>query len=608
MDVYEFLKNPTPDIYAKDHITFDCETTNKQFGSSVIEENTVVLTSSLYHGEMESVWGGLGSLDKLISQVEDIDGFSVGHNIKFDLRWLARYGLDVSKVVVWDTMIAEHVFHGNRRGTVGVGLGAVAARYGLPSKEPYIDISMKGGVCPSELPTSLLLRRCEYDVWVTEEIFKKQYERAVKEGKLATILTRCLLTPVLADIETIGLQLDKEKVEEEYYRAQTEMHKINQALAEIADINWNSPKQVGELLYDELGFKELTDRQKQPIRTASGRPKADVATIRALTARTKKQKEIQSMLSLQSVISAQLSKTLNKFKACVDAGDLLYAQFNQAITQTHRLSSTGTEYGVQFQNMPRIFKPCVKARNEGWQVCEADGAQLEFRVAAFLGQDKQAIHDIVNGTDIHQYTADTITSAGQETDRQTAKAHTFKPLFGGRSGTKAEKAYYAAFKEKYAGVARQQEEWKLEALMNKKFRIPSGLEFFFPNIRVPRNKDGYIPEESNIYNYPIQSFATADIIPIAIVYLWHNMKQAALESFIFNTVHDSVIVELKPEEKEKFTELALDAFGNSVYNYLKDVYNVEFNVPLGCGIKIGDNWGTGEEIGYDLPSPFEFKA
>lgn len=428
MDVYEFLQSPSPNIYYKDHITLDCETTNTQYGSSVVEDNTVVLTSYLQDGKLNKIWGGLGKLDRLIRACEDIDGFIVGHNIKFDLRWLARYGLDLSKVVVWDTMIAEHVFYGNRSPSIPLGLGHVAERYGLPNKEAFIDSSMKGGICPSELPTSLLERRCDYDVMVTEHVFQQQLQRAIKEEKLPTILTRCLLTPVLADIESIGLKLDNEKVEEEYYRAVKEQHAIQQSLEDTADINWNSPMQVATILYEELGFSELLDRQKKPIRTATGRAKADVSTIRKLTARTKKQKEIKQLLDRQSVISAQLSKTLNKFKACEDNGDLLYAQFNQAITQTHRLSSTGTEYGVQFQNMPRIFKPCVKARNEGWSVCEADGAQLEFRVAAFLGQDEQAIYDIRNGTDIHQYTADTITAAGQETDRQTAKAHTFKPL------------------------------------------------------------------------------------------------------------------------------------------------------------------------------------
>lgn len=177
-------------------------------------------------------------------------------------------------------------------------------------------------------------------------------------------------------------------------------------------------------------------------------------------------------------------------------------------------------------------------------------------------------------------------------------------VFGGRSGTDAEKAYYEAFKLKYKGIAQTQEGWKNEAIRNKKFRIPSGLEFFFPKIRAPRNSNGFIPEESNIYNYPIQSFATADIIPIALFYLWHKMRAANLQSFIVNTVHDSVIIERHPEEKEKLNELTLDSFGNSCYNYLYQVYGVKFNVPLGCGIKSGSNWGTGKEVAYTLPTPF----
>ena len=129
--------------------------------------------------------------------------------------------------------------------------------------------------------------------------------------------------------------------------------------------------------------------------------------------------------------------------------------------------------------------------------------------------------------------------------------------------------------------------------------MPSGLEFFFPKIKAPRGKDGYIPEESNIFNYPIQSFATADIIPIAIVYTWHEMKHQKLQSFITNTVHDSVIGELLPEEKEKLNEIITDSFLKMVYTYIYRVYKVKLNVPLGVGIKIGDNWGTGKEETYE---------
>lgn len=427
MDVYEFLRNPTPEIYLKDHITIDCETTNINYGDSTKEENRLVCTTIL-DIDVSTVFGGLGHLDSIIARMESIDGFSVGHNIKFDLRWLARYGLDLSKIIVWDTMIAEHVFYGNRDlNRIPIDLGSVAKRYGLSGKEPFVDKCIKGGICPSEIPHSLLKRRNQYDVTTTDFVFRQQLQRAIKEDKLKTILTRCLLTPVLADIEIKGLCLDSDVVNTEYTKAINAKVEIDKQLSAIADINWSSPKQVGELIYDKLGFKEL-EKHGKVVKTDSGRYKADVATIRNLKAKTKEQKLVQKLLDSNSVIQAQLSKTLSKFKLCVDNNDLLYAQFNQAVTQTHRLSSTGTEYGVQFQNMPRIFKPCVKARYEGWELWEADGAQLEFRVAAYLGQDPVAINDIATGADVHSVTASTITEAGQPTTRQEAKAHTFKPL------------------------------------------------------------------------------------------------------------------------------------------------------------------------------------
>ena len=607
MDVYEFLKKPSPRIYEHlNHITLDCETTNINYGDSTNGDNRLLLT--VYYDsvacQLTSVYGGLGKLDTLISKLEG-DIFIVGHNIKFDLRWLAKCGLDLSRVIVWDTMIAEHVFYGNRDHSVRIDLGSVAKRYGYSGKEPYVDICIKSKVCPSELPTSMLHRRCEYDVMVTEGVFQQQLKRAIAEDKLKTMLTRFILTPVLADIETKGLKLDDERVNKEHHRAVKEQAIIVSSLKAIADINWNSPMQVADIVYGEdYGFKELLNRQKEPIRTPSGRAKADVGTIRKLSARNKKQRTLQGLLDRRSIIEAQLSKTLNKFKLCVDNKDILYAQFNQAVTKTHRLSSSGTEYGVQFQNMPRIFKPCLTARNEGWEIWEADGAQLEFRVAAFLGNDSQAIYDIENGVDIHQFTADTITAAGQNMERQEAKASTFKPLFGGRSGTKAEQAYYAEFKLKYKELTQAQEGWKATAIRTKEMTMPSGLTFYFPNIKAPRGKDGWIQEESNIFNYKIQSFATADIIPIALTYAWHGMKQAKLQSFINNTVHDSGVMEVEPTEKDKLTEILLASFGDLCYNYLKEVYDVEFNVPLGCGIKIGTNWGEGEETSYTLPTPY----
>ncbi len=223
---------------------------------------------------------------------------------------------------------------------------------------------------------------------------------------------------------------------------------------------------------------------------------------------------------------------------------------------------------------------------------EADGSQLEFRVAAFLGQCPIATQAIVNNLDVHTDTMNVLCDAGQPTTRQEAKPHTFKPLFGGQSGTKAEVAYYQWFAKHYSGISKAQQGWIDRCQRTKEVEMIHGFKFFFPDCHM--SNSGYVNNSTNIKNDPVQHFATAEIIPIAVVYMWHAMKY--MESFLVNTIHDSVISEVHPDEHQQFRDYSLHAFTTCVYHYLKEVYNVEFNVPLGIGVKIGSpNWGTGDE-------------
>src|SRR5207302_5590559 len=178
----------------------------------------------------------------------------------------------------------------------------------------------------------------------------------------------------------------------------------------------------------------------------------------------------------------------------------VYASINQTVTDTHRLSSSGRRGGFQFHNFDRAFKPLFRARGAGSVMVEADAPQLEFRAAAFLGNDEVAKRDIIEGADIHAFTASIL-----KTSRQNAKPHTFKPLYGGMSGTAAEKRYYAAFRAKYKGVYEEQTRWTWEVLNKKQLRIASGLIFYWPDTEISRS--GYISNTSSIFNYPVQSFA-----------------------------------------------------------------------------------------------------
>lgn len=168
-------------------------------------------------------------------------------------------------------------------------------------------------------------------------------------------------------------------------------------------------------------------------------------------------------------------------------------------------------------------------------------------------------------------------------------------MFGGTSGTKAEQEYYTAFQEKYAGIANAQKSWVQEVVKTKQLRLVSGMIAYWPDAK--RQGSGWVTNTPQIYNLPVQSLATAEIIPIAVTKLWHDLKANKMQSFLCNTVHDSGIAEIHPEEVLEFQDLSVRAFSEFVYKYLETVYNIQFNVPLGAGLKIGKHWG---EADYDL--------
>lgn len=592
-----WLTNPTTEIYHGNYVVLDFETTNLDKGNAVNKDNKLLLgcwKRSDSHTHKEH-WGNEYEYDELIQDLYWAD-FFVAHNAKFELKWSARAGADLTKLLPFDTQIAEYVISGNRGWKTA--LGAVSERRGFGSKEPYVDLCMKGGVCPSELPRSMLAKRCGMDIYQTEEIFLQQLDEMEKAGLLPAFHTRCMFTPVLADMEMQGMHVDGDRIKAEFNNLSYKAAELAQKLEDFTGgINPRSVPQMREYLYEVLKFKPLKVRGKEVLGT-------DQDTMAKLKAKTKKQKQFLELKKEFGKVNALLTKSIMfLYGVHKERGDIFHAQFNQCVTKTHRLSSSGLPIkfelyqgkskSMQFQNFPRIYKGMFTARNEQWYMGEIDGAQLEFRVAAFLGKDKQAKEDIRNGTDIHSFTANTITEAGQETTRQEAKVHTFKPLYGGSSGTKAEQAYYEAFKTKYSGVASEQQAWLDEVVRTKCLRLASGLILYWPTTVLQAS--GYITNREQICNAPVQSLATAEMMPIAITYMWHRMKMAEMESFLVNTIHDSAIAEIHPDERELFTEVGVQAFTTDSYEYFKVMYDLDWDVPMGAGIKMGKHWGEGAE-------------
>jgi len=628
-------------IYASgDYVVLDFETdtSHGDYGHPVHKDNGLVLASwkrgpNHPHGAsgILSHFGGEFYQDKLLADIEAA-GFIVAHNAKYELGWLRRCGLDLGNVIVFDTKIAEYVLLGNLAAGCNAtslpprstSLDMCCRRRGWKIKDPVVDLMMHAGINPINMPRPWLQGRCEQDVDTTERLFRDQYSLLLDTDRLAIQFTRCLLTPVLADIEFQGMCLDEERVDEVYQEYAAELVTLEREMDRVAHgINWKSSMQVANFLYDTLGFQEPRRRDGSPIRTASGRKKADKATIAGLKPTTPEQKEFLGLRSRIGQVDAALSKSLEFFKGiCVEHGGIFYAAFNQTTTATHRLSSSGhrTQFDlfdlpktVQFQNMARIFKRLFQARNENWVMMEIDGSQLEFRVAAELGNDKRAMKDIIN-PDFDAHCQSAAIMSGENYDdflreyragskkhkalRTAAKVDTFKPLYGGESGTKKQKKWYKAFKSLYSGIAATQERWVERVLADKRLITDWGMRYYWPRAK-RASGDGYVNVKSSVYNYPIQAFATAEIIPIAVTFLWHRLAGDPHVRMV-NTVHDSVILEVHPDSVKFVRDQGIKAFTKDVYEYLERVYKYEFTVPLGVGVTVGTHWSEGDEESFNV--------
>ena len=299
-------------------------------------------------------------------------------------------------------------------------------------------------------------------------------------------------------------------------------------------------------------------------------------------------KFLQNMKRLNAV-EVYIASFIGGISTHTKADGKLHARLLQHRTGTGRLSGADPN----MQNMPRGGTFPVKrvfiSRWAGGQIMEADFAQLEFRVAAFLSQDMVAIEEVITGFDVHAYTAKTITDAGQPTARQAAKEHTFAPLFGatGYGRTPAEAAYYTKFMDKYKGIAEWHKRLANEVMATGCITTPSGRAFAFPDAK--RNKHGGVTYFTQIKNYPVQSFATADIVPICLIYIDKMLEANKMQSCIVNTVHDSVVLDIHPDETDKVLKI-IDRTNDRLISIVNKKWNIDFNIPLLLEAKIGPNW------------------
>ena len=307
-------------------------------------------------------------------------------------------------------------------------------------------------------------------------------------------------------------------------------------------------------------------------------------------------KFLESLIRL-SAIDTYRASFIEGIKKGIKSDGLLHANFNQCITSTGRLSSSNPN----LQNMPkgRLF-PVRKAfisRFKGGTLVEIDYSQLEFRVAGILATDETVKREVESGFDVHAYTAKVLTDNGEATDRGAAKASTFRPLYGGTQGTPAQQIYFKEFFGKYQGIFKWHDKLQNEAIATKVVTTATGRQFSFPDCQ--RNRSGNANFKTQIVNYPVQSVATAEIVPLGVILLFNKLKEKGLQSVVINTVHDSVLIDTHPDEidivKEVGPQCLLDAQDEA-----KKRFGLPDYIPLEVEMSYGKNWMDQENLNVSV--------
>jgi hypothetical protein len=513
--------------------------------------------------------------------------FIVCHNAKFELGWLSRCGLDTSRVLCWCTQIAEYVYLSNRKGAIN--LDDTLARHGLEGKKKLISILLKGGICPSEVPKSLLIKYNKQDVEQTHRLFLLQREKY--RNLLPVISTRCYSVPMLTSLECTGLRLTDECLTLSSVATQ-ELEKLGRDFTQITNgVNFNSPDQVCNFVYDVLKFDEPIDpKTREPFKTKKGKRTANkdvLALLRPKTAEQRTFKELQAKLA-----KCETDKVfLGKLADCYNNNDgILHFNYNNTVVNTGRLSSQGGIFKIQGQNIPRKYKRLFGPSKLGNLIGELDYPNLEWRVAGHYGRDTRLLSDVLSGFDVHKFSASVFGIS-----RQAAKAETFRPLFGSKGSTPKQRKYAIAFRERWSGVDRIQRAWAQHCLNTGEVVTETGWKFYWP---AKLTHNGYIEYTTKIYDYPIQYLAGAELTMMACLIMWY--LGSSMDSFMVNTVHDSNIWEVVPNEAEDWRQLGLDCFTTHVYNYMLHQYGISFFIPLGADSKVGPLWSVGEERKIDV--------
>ncbi|WP_420224649.1 DNA polymerase I [Pigmentiphaga litoralis] len=521
-------------------------------------------------------------LARLKPWLENADAPKLLHNAKYDTHVFAN--ADVSlRGVKHDTMLQAYVLESHR----GVGLADLAQRWLGRSGVQYEELCGKGAkqICFDEVAIDAASHYAAEDADFTLQLHNVLLPKIEADDKLKTVYAiEMPVSRVLTVIERNGVSIDSDELARQSHVIGQELMTLEQRAYELAGqpFNLNSPKQLGEILFDKL---------KLPVvkKTASGAPSTDEDVLSKLAEDFPLPKALltyRSLSKLKGTYTDKLPKMVNLDTRRV------HTRYAQAAVVTGRLASSDPN----LQNIPvrtvegrRVREAFVA--DEGNVIVSADYSQIELRIMAHISGDESLLKAFAAGEDIHRATASEIFSAKLDEvsseQRRYAKVINFGLIYGmsafglaANLGIErdAAKHYIDRYFTRYPGVARYMDETRARAHERGYVETVFGRRLWLPEINGGSGPRRQAAERAAI-NAPMQGTA-ADLIKLAMVAVQDWLDASGMRSRIVMQVHDELVVEVPEAEVEVMRE-RLPALMCGV---------ADLKVPLVAETGVGKNW------------------
>jgi len=525
-------------------------------------------------------------IEKLRPFFENEDIEKVGQNLKYDIKVLARYGIEI-RGKLFDTMIAHYLINPDMRHNMDI-LSETYLKYSPQPIETLIGKKGKNQKSMRDIDVELAKEYAVEDADITYQL-KEAFEPVLELTQTRKLFDEIEipLIPVLASMESEGIRLDVNFLKLLSTELNKDIKELEMRIYEAAGHSFNlaSPKQLGEVLFDKLKIGGAKQKKTKTGQYATGEE--------VLSYFVKEHQIVRDILDWRQLIKLQNTYVDSLPNEVNPESQRVHTDYMQTVAATGRLSSNNPN----LQNIPirtergRQIRKAFVPRNEDYILLSADYSQIELRVIAAISGEPNMIESFSKGEDIHRSTAAKVFNVALDEvtkeQRSHAKTVNFGIIYGvsafGLSNqtnlTRSESAelidtYYKTYPRLKEYISEQIE----FARENGFVQTISGRRRYLKDIN-SQNAVVRGAAERNAVNAPIQGSA-ADIIKIAMINIHKRIKEENLQSKMLLQVHDELVFDAYKPEIEKLQELVKFEMENAF----------KLDVPLVVDIGIGENW------------------